>query len=56
MTILEEVALDFGLAALLHEKPFRGVNGSGKHCNLSLWSTSLGNLLDANGGATKGCF
>jgi len=34
------------MACLLHEKPFAGVNGSGKHLNFSLASRSLGNLLD----------
>src|SRR5215207_5018487 len=33
-----EVALRHGLQALLHEKPFAGINGSGKHCN---WSMSI---------------
>ena len=35
MQIIEETAAKCGLAALLHEKPFAGVNGSGKHDNLS---------------------
>jgi glutamine synthetase len=38
MTVLKRVALRHGLAALLHEKPFAGINGSGKHCN---WSMSI---------------
>jgi glutamine synthetase len=38
MTILKKVALRHGLAACLHEKPFAGINGSGKHCN---WSMSI---------------
>nr|WP_307774428.1 glutamine synthetase III [uncultured Cetobacterium sp.] len=46
MDIIKKVADRHGLCALLHEKPFKGVNGSGKHCNWSL-STDLGeNLLD----------
>lgn len=46
MDIIKKVADRHGLAALLHEKPFAKVNGSGKHCNWSL-STDLGeNLLD----------
>ena len=36
MQILDEVAKEHGLVALLHEKPFEGVNGSGKHNNWSL--------------------
>ena len=36
MQIIEEVAVRHGLTALLHEKPFTGVNGSGKHNNWSL--------------------
>jgi glutamine synthetase len=38
MTVLKRVALRHGLQALMHEKPFAGINGSGKHCN---WSMSL---------------
>ena len=46
METLKRVAPRYGLHALLHEKPFAGVNGSGKHTNWSL-STSTGvNLLD----------
>jgi glutamine synthetase len=45
MTILRRVAMRHGLQALLHEKPFAGINGSGKHCNWSL-SISSGNELD----------
>lgn len=46
MDIIKKVANRHELAALLHEKPFNGINGSGKHCNWSL-STNLGeNLLD----------
>ncbi|MEG2697242.1 MAG: glutamine synthetase type III, partial [Cetobacterium sp.] len=46
MDIIKKVADRHELSALLHEKPFKGVNGSGKHCNWSL-STDLGeNLLD----------
>jgi glutamine synthetase len=36
MTVLKKVALRHGLQALLHEKPFAGINGSGKHCNWSM--------------------
>ena len=46
MHILREVAARHGFKCLLHEKPFAGINGSGKHVNWSL-STDLGaNLLD----------
>ncbi|MCU0626433.1 MAG: glutamine synthetase III [Gemmatimonadaceae bacterium] len=38
MSVLRKVALRHGLQALLHEKPFAGINGSGKHCN---WSMSI---------------
>src|SRR3954471_2585090 len=38
MATLRKVALRHGLQAILHEKPFAGINGSGKHCN---WSLSI---------------
>ncbi len=44
METLKRVAQKHRLAALLHEKPFAGINGSGKHCNWSL-SDNLGNNL-----------
>jgi glutamine synthetase len=44
MEALKRVAPKYGLAALLHEKPFAGVNGSGKHLNWSI-SDDLGNNL-----------
>jgi glutamine synthetase len=40
MATLRKVALRHGLHALLHEKPFAGINGSGKHCNWSMAITS----------------
>jgi glutamine synthetase len=43
---LRRVAEKYGMACLMHEKPFAGVNGSGKHVNWSLGSPTLGNLLD----------
>jgi len=46
MEILHKVAHRYGLKALFHEKPFLGVNGSGKHCNWSLLTDSGKNLLD----------
>jgi glutamine synthetase len=46
MQLMQNVARRYGLVCLLHEKPFAGVNGSGKHNNWSM-STDLGeNLLD----------
>ena len=46
MEVLDRVARRYQLRALFHEKPFKGVNGSGKHCNWSL-STDFGeNLLE----------
>jgi glutamine synthetase len=44
MEVLKRVAPKYGLACLLHEKPFAGVNGSGKHNNWSL-SDEFGNNL-----------
>ena len=44
MEMLRRVAPKYGLACLLHEKPFAGVNGSGKHLNWSM-SDDLGNNL-----------
>src|SRR5580692_1900895 len=46
MVILKRVAERFGLECLLHEKPFAGVNGSGKHVNFSFGNATQGNLLD----------
>lgn len=45
MTTLRNVARKYGLVALLHEKPFAGVNGSGKHLNWS-FATESANLLE----------
>ena len=44
--IIEEIAVKHDLAALLHEKPFQGVNGSGKHNNWSLRTKDGVNILD----------
>jgi glutamine synthetase len=44
MELLQKIAPKYGLACLLHEKPFAGVNGSGKHNNWSL-SDEFGNNL-----------
>ncbi len=46
METLKRVALRHGLVALLHEKPFAGVNGSGKHNNWSMSTDTGVNLLD----------
>ena len=46
MTILRSTAKRHGLACLLHEKPFAGINGSGKHVNWSIGNATQGNLLD----------
>jgi len=46
MTVLRRVAEKYGMTCLMHEKPFAGVNGSGKHVNWSMGSASQGNLLD----------
>jgi glutamine synthetase len=46
MRIMQQVARKYGLVCLLHEKPFAGVNGSGKHNNWSMSTDSGSNLLD----------
>lgn len=46
MQIIDECAAQFGLAALLQEKPFQGVNGSGKHNNWSIALDDGTNLLN----------
>lgn len=46
MTILKMTAKEHGFMCLLHEKPFAGVNGSGKHVNWSVGNATQGNLLD----------
>jgi len=48
MSLMKKVARKHGFRALLHEKPFAGINGSGKHNNWSL-STDTGVLLHAPG-------
>jgi glutamine synthetase len=52
MQLLQTIARRYGLVCLLHEKPFAGVNGSGKHNNWSLGTDSGQNLL--NPGQTPG--
>ena len=46
MEIMKKVAAKHGLVCLLHEKPFAGVNGSGKHDNWSISTDTGRNLLD----------
>lgn len=46
MTLLKSTAKKHGFVCLLHEKPFAGVNGSGKHVNWSVGNATQGNLLD----------
>ena len=46
MEVMKKVAEKHGLVCLLHEKPFAGVNGSGKHNNWSISTNTGENLLD----------
>ncbi len=46
MTVLRHTAKKHGFTCLLHEKPFAGINGSGKHVNWSVGNATQGNLLD----------
>ena len=46
MTVLKNIAPKYDLIALLHEKPFAGVNGSGKHNNWSMGTDAGENLLE----------
>lgn len=52
MSLMKSVAKKHGFSVLLHEKPFKGVNGSGKHCNWSL-GTDNGIPLMAPGKTDK---
>ncbi|MDX6256700.1 MAG: glutamine synthetase [Frankiales bacterium] len=45
MVTLKKVAHKHGMECLFHEKPFEGINGSGKHVNFSLGNATEGNLL-----------
>ncbi|MDT7618362.1 MAG: glutamine synthetase [Pseudonocardiales bacterium] len=45
MTTFKTIAKKHGMECLFHEKPFAGVNGSGKHCNFSLGNADLGSLF-----------
>ena len=46
MEIMRQVADDHGFTLLLHEKPFAGINGSGKHLNWSMQDSDCNNLLE----------
>ena len=46
MQLLQNIARRYGMVCLLHEKPFAGVNGSGKHNNWSMGTDSGANLLE----------
>ena len=46
MTMMKATARKHGFTCLLHEKPFAGINGSGKHVNWSVGNATQGNLLD----------
>ena len=46
MAILQSVAVKHEFVCLLHEKPFQGINGSGKHLNWSMGGKGVGNLLE----------
>lgn len=46
MELMRKIAIKHNLAVLLHEKPFEGLNGSGKHCNWSITTDDGINLLD----------
>ena len=45
MTVFKMIAKKHGMECLFHEKPFAGVNGSGKHVNFSVGNAELGSLL-----------
>ncbi len=46
MTVLRSCARKYRMTCLLHEKPFAGFNGSGKHINYSIGNSEIGNLFD----------
>lgn len=46
MELMRQIAVKHDLSCLLHEKPFHGLNGSGKHCNWSLATDTGINLLN----------
>ena len=53
METMQKVALRHGLVCLLHEKPYAGINGSGKHNNWSLSTSDGMNLLDPGATASE---
>ena len=53
MEIMRKIANDHGLALLLHEKPFAGINGSGKHLNWSLQDSDGNNLFEPGAAPKK---
>ncbi|MCG8532634.1 MAG: glutamine synthetase III [Desulfovibrionales bacterium] len=46
MSVLKSVAKRYGMACLMHEKPFAGINGSGKHLNYSIGNAEFGSLFE----------
>jgi glutamine synthetase len=46
MSVMKKVAEKRGMVCMFHEKPFAGVNGSGKHLNFSFGNSTQGNFLD----------
>ena len=46
MYMIKRVSKKHGMTAIFHEKPFAGLNGSGKHVNWSIGNSTQGNLLD----------
>ena len=55
MTTIKSVARKHKLVAILHEKPFAEVNGSGKHLNWALGSSEVGNLFEPGDSPEKKC-
>lgn len=53
MNVMKGVAEEFGLVVLLHEKPYYGVNGSGKHVNWSITDNTGANYLEPSASPLK---
>jgi glutamine synthetase len=53
MTVMKRIAPHHGFKLLLHEKPFAGINGSGKHTNISLMDSDGYNLLEPTNNQRK---
>ena len=53
MNVMKGVADEFGLVVLLHEKPFSGINGSGKHVNWSIGDNTGANYLEPSASPLK---